>query len=84
MSHPDQWQEVTIPIREIVSRLGTQAAKGDVLLCAHGYLNWMIDRRLLREGWRRVGREGGNHYWSWRIYEPAGETRAVGAAAVAE
>jgi hypothetical protein len=22
MSHPDQWQEVTIPIREIVSRLG--------------------------------------------------------------
>lgn len=66
----DTWARVD----EIIARLETHAAKGDVLLCAHGYLNWMIDRRLRRNGWLRKAREGGNHYWSWRIYEPAGVT----------
>lgn len=78
--HRETWGRVA----EIVSRLEAQAAKGDVLLCAHGYLNWMIDRRLRRDGWVRTERDGGNHYWSWRIYEPAGEKSAVGAAAAAE
>ena len=73
--HRETWRRVS----EIVTRLEAHAAKGDVLLCAHGYLNWMIDRHLLREGWRRVERAGGNHYWSWRVYEPAGEKSAVGA-----
>lgn len=70
-NHADAWRRVD----EIVGRLAGQAAEGDVLLCAHGYLNWMIDRKLRRSGWRRAGREGGNHYWSWRIYEPQGAAR---------
>ncbi|MCK5745739.1 MAG: histidine phosphatase family protein [Oricola sp.] len=78
--HRETWGRVG----QIVSRLETHAANGDVLLCAHGYLNWMIDRRLTRDGWTRTERDGGNHYWSWRIYEPPGAKRPVGAAAVAE
>src|SRR5690606_7988006 len=81
-NHAAAWRRVD----EIAARLIDLAEKGDVLLCAHGYLNWMIDRKLRGSGWRRAGREGGNHYWSWRIYEPkearapASETRAAAAA----
>ncbi len=71
-------------VEEIVGRLEEQAKDGDVLLCAHGFLNWMIDRRLPREGWRRVGRAGGDHYWSWRIYEPSGARAAAPKPAIAE
>ncbi len=71
-------------VKKITARLAGHAADGDVLLCAHGYLNWMIDRQLRREGWRRVERDGGNHYWSWRIYEPAGLPAKVEARAAAE
>lgn len=67
-NHLEAWRRVDA----IADRLVDLTAKGDVLLCAHGYLNWMIDRKLRSHGWRRAGREGGNHYWSWRIYEPAG------------
>ncbi|PQA87036.1 histidine phosphatase family protein [Hyphococcus luteus] len=77
-------RETWARVDEIAARLDALSQKGDVLLCAHGYLNWMIDRRLLREGWKRTEREGGNHYWSWRIYEPAGDKRAVGAEVAAE
>lgn len=59
------WERAT----KIAKRLESHAGEGDVLLCAHGYLNWMIDRCLLKHGWRRVAREGANDYWSWRIYE---------------
>lgn len=76
----DAWLRVD----KIIARLDALSRDGDVLLCAHGYLNWMIDRRLRRDGWTRIERDGGNHYWSWRIYEPAGEKRAVGATAAAE
>ncbi|MEO1137140.1 MAG: histidine phosphatase family protein [Pseudomonadota bacterium] len=78
--HRETWERVG----KIVSRLETHAADGDVVLCAHGYLNWMIDRRLKREGWTRAGREGGNHYWSWRIYERPRAKSTVGAQALAE
>lgn len=71
-------------VRRIVRRLETHAEDGDVLLCAHGYLNWMIDQRLRRDGWRRVEREGRNRYWSWRVYEPPGEAQRVGAPAAAQ
>lgn len=64
-SHAETWARVD----KVVARLKRHAEEGDVLLCAHGYLNWMIDRRLRRAGWRRAGREGGNRFWSWRIYE---------------
>jgi len=71
-------------VGEIAARLEDHASDGDVLLCAHGYLNWMIDQRLRKDGWDCVQRDGGNHYWSWRVYEPAGEKRTVGAQALAE
>lgn len=79
-THAQAWRRVD----EVADRLIEHAARGDVLLCAHGYLNWMIDRKLRGSGWRRAGREGGNHYWSWRIYERAGavaEDDAANAAA---
>jgi len=82
-NHFEAWARVD----EIASRLIDYAADGDVLLCAHGYLNWMIDRKLRSAGWRRAGREGGNHYWSWRTYEPAAErtaSRTANAPAAAE
>ena len=47
-THMQAWGRV----RNITARLSDHAEKGDVLLCAHGYLNWMIDRRLKKEGWR--------------------------------
>ena len=79
-NHFQTWARV----RKVAARLADHAADGDVLLCAHGYLNWMIDRQLRSEGWRRVERDGGNHYWSWRIYEPVGLPAKVEAPAAAE
>jgi broad specificity phosphatase PhoE len=83
-SHAGAWRRVS----EITARLEAYAEKGDVLLCAHGYLNWMIDRRLRASGWRRAVREGGNRFWSWRVYEKPGATIAASepdpAAAAAE
>ena len=67
-SHRQTWKRIA----NIGERLKSYAEDGDVLLCAHGYLNWMIDRHLTRSGWSMTEREGGNRYWSWRIYEPAG------------
>ena len=49
-------------------RVSTLALSGQVMLCAHGYFNWMLDKALRLRGWRRVY-DGGNHYWAWRIYE---------------
>ncbi len=79
-SHMESWGRV----RKITARLTDYARDGDVLLCAHGYLNWMIDQRLRKEGWARTERAGGNHYWSWRIYEPPGLKENVEATAAAE
>ena len=76
-NHTETWGRVA----RIAARLEEHAKDGDVLLCAHGYLNWMIDRKLRRDGWQRTQRDGGNHYWSWRIYEPPGEKSAVGVVA---
>ena len=79
-NHAAAWRRVD----EIIRRLGAAAEQGDVVLCAHGYLNWMIDRRLTRSGWSRVEHVGANRYWSWRAYaadEPAHATvRKVSAA----
>ncbi|MEQ8749645.1 MAG: histidine phosphatase family protein, partial [Amphiplicatus sp.] len=61
--------EAWMRVEQIINRLEAYTERGDVLLCAHGFLNWMIDRKLRRSGWRRAARDGGNHYWSWRIYE---------------
>jgi broad specificity phosphatase PhoE len=79
-THRQAWNRVA----RIAERLSGAAAKGDVLLCAHGYLNWMIDKKLRAVGWRRVSRDGGNNYWSWRIYEPDGLSAGIREPAAAE
>ncbi|MFQ5563190.1 MAG: histidine phosphatase family protein [Parvularculaceae bacterium] len=79
-SHIAAWERV----RRVAALLTEHARDGDVILCAHGYLNWMIDRRLIKEGWTRAECDGGNRYWSWRIYEPAGQRDGVEAPAAAE
>lgn len=43
---------------------------GDVVLAAHGWFNRMIRPELIRRGWRCV-RDGGDAYWSFRVYERA-------------
>lgn len=79
-THREAWRRVS----EIADRLGEHASRGDVLLCAHGYLNWMIDRHLRRSGWRLTQSDGGHHYWSWRVYELAPAAALAQTPAVAE
>ena len=80
-SHSQVWKRV----QKITDRLRDYARDGDVMLCAHGYLNWMINRKLRSQGWDLTSREGGNDYWSWRVYEPTGARElASGKAAAAE
>lgn len=79
-NHMESWRRV----HKIADRLGDYAQNGDVLLCAHGYLNWMIDQQLRKTGWVRTERDGGNRYWSWRVYEPPGARATVRATAAAE
>lgn len=78
-THREAWRRVD----RIAERLTRLAEEGDVLLCAHGYLNWMIDRRLRRSGWRRVQRDRGNDYWSWRVYQAAKPAEAYAEPAAA-
>ena len=70
-------------VRQIADLLVDEASDGDdVLLCAHGYLNWMFDRHIRRRGWQRVVHEGENEYWSYRAYaQEAPRTEAVSAMA---
>lgn len=77
--HRDCW----VRVHAAADRLIERAQDGDVLLCAHGYFNWMLDRILRGRGWTRIAREGGNHYWSWRAYAPPAK-QAVEADAHAE
>lgn len=79
-THGETW----VRVDAIAGQLANLARDGDVLLCAHGYLNWMIDRKLRRQGWRRTSRDRGNGYWSWRVYEASPQGAAAGAPAVAE
>lgn len=56
-------------VRHVADRLVEYAERGeDVLLAAHGYLNWMLDRQMRKRGWARVEHIGGNDYWSYRTY----------------
>lgn len=65
-------------VKEVADRLVALAdeAEGDVLLCAHGYLNWMIHRVMIRRGWQLVDHQGGNDYWSHRAYRRTSPKRA--------
>ncbi len=60
---------------QAATRLESLAARGDVLVCAHGWFNRMIGRVLRRRGWRRVY-DGGDRYWAWRRYQPPRRRKA--------
>ena len=45
---------------------------GDVLLCAHGYFNWLVHRHIIKRGWELVEHQGRNQYWSYRAYKMRG------------
>ncbi|MEL6752780.1 MAG: histidine phosphatase family protein [Pseudomonadota bacterium] len=49
-------------------RLHEAARQGTVYLAAHGWFNRMLRPELKARGWREV-RDGGDRYWSYRIYE---------------
>ena len=54
---------------EAASLLVDTAKDGrDVVLAAHGWFNRMLRRPLMKTGWRCT-RDGGDAYWSYRIYE---------------
>lgn len=40
---------------------------GNVILCAHGYFNWMLSVALRVKKWRR-SYNGGHRFWSWRQF----------------
>ncbi len=51
-----------------------EAAEGkSVYLAAHGWFNRMLRRPLEQLGWVCV-RDGGDRYWSYRVYEYRGKT----------
>ena len=66
-------------VRQVADRLIDEhgRADGDVLLCAHGYLNWMIDGVLKKRGWELVDHQGGNNYWSHRAYRPGKKAKVA-------
>jgi len=55
-------------VEQIIAFLTGEAETGDVLLCAHGYINWMISRKMADHGWILHQHNIGNKYWSWREY----------------
>lgn len=59
--------------REAASRLHEVAAEGKVYLAAHGWFNRMLRPAMARLGWVCV-RDGGDKYWSYRIYEYRGKS----------
>lgn len=54
-------------------RLDEIAQQGSVYLAAHGWFNRMLRRPLRRLGWVCV-RDGGDKYWSYRVYEYHGKS----------
>lgn len=57
---------------EAAISLHEKAAEGSVYLAAHGWFNRMLRGPLTRLGWVCV-RDGGDGYWSYRVYEYRGK-----------
>lgn len=49
-------------------RLQSLASEGPVLLLGHGFMNRMISKQLLADGWTRQKRNG-SQYWSATVYQ---------------
>lgn len=60
-------QEARNRARLAAQRLHTASADGKVYLSAHGWFNRMIRPELRALGWRCV-QDGGDKYWSFRLY----------------
>lgn len=64
--------ETKIRVKAAADLLINHAEQGNnVLLCAHGYFNWMLDRHMVTRGWAKTDHFGGNNYWSHRTYRQA-------------
>jgi broad specificity phosphatase PhoE len=62
-------QEARRRAAEAARLLVAAASEGrDVVLAAHGWFNRMLRPQLSRMGWTCV-RDGGDSYWSFRVYE---------------
>lgn len=49
-------------------KTATESGGRDVVLAAHGWFNRMLRPQLKRRGWACV-HDGGDKYWSYRIYQ---------------
>ena len=59
--------------REAAERLHEAAEGQSVYLAAHGWFNRMLRKPLKQLGWVCV-RDGGDKYWSYRVYEYRGKS----------
>lgn len=57
---------------EAAAKLHEEAADAKVYLAAHGWFNRMLKTALRKKGWKCV-RDGGDSYWSFRVYEYRGD-----------
>lgn len=60
--------EARLRARIAALRLHEASAQGKVYLAAHGWFNRMLRPELRRLGWICV-EDGGDRYWSYRVYE---------------
>lgn len=58
--------------RQAAEMLHEASADGKVYLAAHGWFNRMLRPELKRLGWVCV-RDGGDSYWSYRVYQYQGD-----------
>lgn len=63
--------EARLRARIAALRLHEASAQGKVYLAAHGWFNRMLRPELRRLGWICVA-DGGDSYWSYRVYEYRG------------
>jgi len=63
--------EARLRARIAALRLHEASAQGKVYLAAHGWFNRMLRPELRRLGWVCV-EDGGDRYWSYRVYEYRG------------
>lgn len=64
--------EANLRAEKAADYLIERAAEGQVYLAAHGWFNRMLRPKLRRKGWR-CQTDGGDSYWSYRIYEYTGQ-----------
>lgn len=69
-------KEARVRAREGAAYLHDRSAEGKVFLAAHGWFNRMLRPELRKLGWKCV-RDGGDQYWSFRIYTYVGPRASV-------